>query len=167
MNKQSDHTIETLLHITHVINLLVAIQLELSQRMISHDRSKIHEPEDKLFANVIDKLKTTTYDSPEYHANLKAIAPAIEHHYQNNRHHPEHFEYGIDEMNLIDIVEMFCDWKAATYRHDDGNFRTSIDKNKIRFGMSEQLYQIFVNSIPMIEKYDNWKDIKSQSEFVN
>lgn len=31
-------------------------------------------------------------------------------------------------MNLIDIVEMFCDWKAASERQLDGNLLKSIEK---------------------------------------
>jgi len=45
------------------------------------------------------------------------MKPAIEHHYKNNRHHPEHFNNGIDEMNLVDLIELLCDWKAASERN--------------------------------------------------
>jgi hypothetical protein len=37
------------------------------------------------------------------------MAPALKHHYENNRHHPEHFKNNIDDMNLIDLIEMLCD----------------------------------------------------------
>ena len=46
-------------------------------------------------------------------------------------------------MNLIDIVEMICDWKAATLRHNDGNLLKSVEINAKRFGMDDQLKQIF------------------------
>jgi len=44
------------------------------------------------------------------------MKPALEHHYALYRHHPEHFQNGIDDMNLIDLVEMFADWKASSER---------------------------------------------------
>jgi hypothetical protein len=42
---------------------------------------------------------------------------------------------------------MFCDWKAATQRMHDGNIRKSLEINKERFEMSEQLYKIFENTV--------------------
>jgi len=53
----------------------------------------------------------------------------------------------VSYMNLIDVIEMFCDWKAATLRHADGDILNSIKINKKRFGMSEQLCRILINTI--------------------
>ena len=78
--------------------------------------------------------------------NLKKVAHIIAYHYENNRHHPEHFENGINDMTLVDLVEMFCDWKAATERHPSGNLLSSISINGKRFNMSAQLEQIFRNT---------------------
>lgn len=50
-------------------------------------------------------------------------------------------------MTLMDLVEMICDWKAATERHDDGDIRKSIELNQGRFGYSDELKQIFLNTI--------------------
>lgn len=33
----------------------------------------------------------------------------LDHHYQNNDHHPEHFELGINGMNLLQLLEMLAD----------------------------------------------------------
>jgi hypothetical protein len=49
-------------------------------------------------------------------------------------------------MTLVDIVEMFCDWKAAVRRHKDGDLETSINVNKDRFNISEQLTNVLRNS---------------------
>jgi hypothetical protein len=79
---------------------------------------------------------------------LRDMKPALDHHYANNRHHPEHFgEEGIDGMNLFDVLEMFIDWTASTRRHADGDIAKSIEINKKRFGMSDQLAQIFRNTV--------------------
>ena len=74
------------------------------------------------------------------------MKPILDHHYKNNRHHPEYHKNGIDDMNLIDLVEMFCDWLAATKRHADGDIMKSIKHNKDRFKMNEQLVKIFENT---------------------
>lgn len=54
-------------------------------------------------------------------------------------------------MNLLDIIEMFCDWKAATMRHNDGNLEKSIQHNSARFNLSPELTQIFINSMSIVE----------------
>lgn len=88
-----------------------------------------------------------TYGSEEYQACLKAIKPALDHHYANNCHHPEHYKNGVDDMDFIDLVEMIADWKAATKRHNDGNILKSLEKNKERFHISDQLNNILMNTV--------------------
>ena len=53
----------------------------------------------------------------------------------------------LNDMNLIDLLEMFCDWVAASERHNDGNIVNSIEFNKDRFKMSEQLVSVFKNTV--------------------
>ena len=64
---------------------------------------------------------------------LEALKPALDIHYANNRHHPEHFPKGIRGMDLLDLLEMICDWKASSERHADGNIFNSIEVNQKRF----------------------------------
>ena len=54
-------------------------------------------------------------------------------------------------MNLIDIIEMLCDWKAATMRHNDGNIYKSIDLNQKRFKYSNELKDIFINTAKYLD----------------
>ena len=77
---------------------------------------------------------------------------ALQHHYAANRHHPEHFTKGIDDMTLIDIIEMLCDWKAASLRQNDGNLLKSIEINAQRFGYDDQLKRIFINTAKLLEE---------------
>ena len=53
----------------------------------------------------------------------------------------------VDGMNLLDIVEMFADWKAATERYNDGDLRKSLEINAKRFKLSPQLYSVLKNTI--------------------
>ena len=134
-------------HIDEVRNLIQTMIYELNSRLIHHDESKLESPEREIFDEYTPKLKSTTYGSDEYKGYLKEMKVALDHHYANNRHHPEHFENGIKDMNLIDIIEMFCDWKAATMRHDDGDIFKSIDHNQEkRFHYTDELKSIFVNT---------------------
>lgn len=141
----------TLEHINNVdANLQIMIQ-QLIVRSANHDQSKLLNPEKPIFDLVTDKLKHSTYGSDEYKERLKEMKPALDHHYANNRHHPEHFENGIDGMNLIDLIEMFCDWKAATLRHADGDIIKSIEINAKRFNISPQLKQILQNTVSLLD----------------
>ena len=77
---------------------------------------------------------------------------AIDHHYANCRHHPEHFAKGINEMTLVDLIEMLADWKAASERQNNGNILKSIEMNAQRFGYDDQLKQILLNTVRMLEE---------------
>lgn len=149
---ESECQLETLRHIENVRKYIKFITDKLTERGIEHDRSKLESPELETFTEFTAKLSETTYGSDEYNANLKAMEPALQHHYANNRHHPEHFANGVNDMNLIDIVEMLCDWKAASLRHNDGNLLKSVELNATRFGYGDQLKQILINTAKLFEE---------------
>lgn len=149
--EQQATNFETFRHIEMVRNLINRVIVELLKRGQKHDQSKLADPEVSLFTKYTLKLKGTTYGSPEYEACREQLKPALMHHYAKNRHHPEHFKNGIDDMNLVDLLELFIDWKSASTRHHDGNIRKSIEHNADRFGMSPQLVKIFENSIELVE----------------
>ena len=141
-----DSAIDTLLHIKRVNELLINFAKELSERATMHDNSKLVDPEKSLFDEFTPKLKGTTYGSQQYKEYLSSLKVALDNHYSKNSHHPEHYENGVDGMDLLDIVEMFMDWKAAGERHADGSIFKSIEFNKDRFRLSPQLVEIFKNT---------------------
>lgn len=49
-------------------------------------------------------------------------------------------------MNLIDVIEMLADWKAATLRHADGDLAASIETNVSRFSITEQTHRLLLNT---------------------
>ncbi len=194
-------------HTDNVLKLLERMAEYLNYRGLSHDLSKNFDPEKKGFIKMIDNLKDLTYGSKEYFDTLKANKNVIDSHYEENRHHPEYFDYvwntycpicgkyyqwthgdkgdaqntyecrecvpipgltdstvtekcwdedgtSISKMNIIDVIEMFCDWYAAVAKHKDGSFFKSIKVNSKRFKMSKQLEAIFMNSIRLISDID-------------
>jgi hypothetical protein len=143
---------QTMQHIARVQHFLHAIAIELLRRAELHDQSKLASPEVESFTEHTAALKALDYGSPEYNEQLKKLGPALVHHYAKNRHHTEHWPNGINDMNIVDVVEMLCDWKAATERHDSGNLRQSIEHNAGRYHIDHQLTQIFKNSIDLFEK---------------
>ncbi len=141
---------QTMLHIARVRELLGKMIVELLHRGDIHDQSKLASPEVELFTEWTPRLAACDYDSPEYHGMKAKLQPALDHHYANNRHHPEHHKRGIRDMNLLDLLEMFCDWKAASERHNTGNIRKSIEVNGRRFAMPPELIEIFENSVDLL-----------------
>lgn len=142
---------QTRIHILMVRAYIEQIRESLNLRGRSHDATKLESPEVEVFDEYTEKLAGVTYGSREYKAFLKEMKPALAHHYLINRHHPEHYDRGVSGMNLIDIVEMFCDWMAAAKRHDDGDIRRSIEVNRVRFSISAQLIDVFNNTVKALE----------------
>jgi len=138
---------ETWEHINRVQNLLSILITDILHRSLRHDKSKLSQPEVSVFAEYTKKLANSEYGGEEYNKNLEFMNVALVHHYLGNRHHPEHFTTGIDEMNLVDLMEMLCDWRAAVERMKDGDIDKSLEYNKKRFNISDQLYKILKNTI--------------------
>ncbi len=151
ISEKHDSRSETLAHIREVQRNLGLVTSDLARRAMVHDQSKLESPEVEIFDEFTSKLKGTTYGSDQYKALLAAMKPALDHHYAHNSHHPEFHAQGIKGMSLLDILEMLCDWGAACKRHDDGSIRRSIEINQKRFGYSDELKQILLNTLPVIE----------------
>jgi hypothetical protein len=149
--KEKAVNFETMLHIMQVQKLLHQTSIELIRRAEAHDATKMHSPELEIFVEYTSKLADCTFGSAEYQRFLQDMKPALEHHYAHNRHHPEHFPNGINDMTLIDVIEMLCDWVAASHRHRDGDAQKSLERSKARFEISDQLYRILENTLEILD----------------
>jgi len=157
---------KTMVHINNVITLMIDIVKKLMDRALVHDKSKILDPELAIFAEYTDKLAKCTYGSEEYKQYLEEMKPALDHHYAYNRHHPEFHTDGIGGMNLLDLIEMLCDWKAATLRHNDGDIKRSIEINSKRFNIDFQLKNILLNTVVLFDekKLETQRDENSKGK---
>jgi hypothetical protein len=136
---------DTLDHIAKVEGYLSLIAHELRARGAAHDASKLQEPELSGYAGLSEALQGLTYGTDEYRAAFAPFKGIIKHHYEHNRHHPECWPGGVNDMSLLDIIEMLCDWKAASER-GGGDFAESIRVSCKRFGIDPQLGLIFANT---------------------
>ena len=161
----SESKFKTMRHIETVRNYLGSVVKELLARAESHDQSKLQSPEVEIFEIYTPKLRRCTHGSEEYKGYLKEMQVALDHHYFANRHHPEYFMVGpeyngpwvqssLERMTLIDLVEMLCDWKAATLRHADGDIMQSVNQNQERFGYSDELRMILANTARWLNATD-------------
>lgn len=142
---------KTMRHMETVRNHLNAVIKELLSRSEQHDQSKLEPEEINGFTEYTGKLRGCTYGSEEYKEHLKGLKPSLDHHYKLNSHHPEHFENGIQDMTLLDVIEMICDWKSSTMRHANGDIFESIELNQKRFNYSDEMKQILINTAKWIE----------------
>ncbi len=134
-------------HIARVQKLIGKACTSLVLRAYVHDKSKLESPEAEVFEEFTSKLAGSTYGSEEYEGFRAAMKPALDHHYAHNSHHPEHWPDGIYGMSLLDLLEMVCDWKAATERHDNGDILKSVEINQKRFGYDDGLKKIILNTV--------------------
>lgn len=126
-------------HIDTFIQLLI-------RRAENHDKSKLEEPELSWWKEM-DKEPRYPYGSEEYKQKIKRWNKVFKHHYQYNRHHPEHYEYGVSEMTLIDIVEMMCDWLGYKDTTTVTEALKVCDDQMARYNISEELRQIIFNTL--------------------
>lgn len=144
--KMYDSTNDTKEHIRNVHFFIDQIRKNLFNRRECHDFSKLQSPEKEMFDRFTPLLRDLQYGSPEYKQALVDMGPALDHHYEHNSHHPEHWENGIEDMSLLDLIEMLADWKAAGMRHKTGSLMDSLERNKVRFDISDPVYKILVNT---------------------
>lgn len=139
-----DSTEDTLRHIQRVQDLLNAFATALIRRGEMHDQSKlgpVEKPARDNYPPDFEHRYGTPRDCPV------ALRSAFERHHATNSHHPEFYgEAGVSGMDLLDLVEMFFDWKAAgePYRYD--TFSASLEINRNRFALDPQLVAIFKNT---------------------
>ncbi len=87
----------------------------LRQRAIVHDNSKINNRSELIALSKIINDKSTLRDSSVPISSI--MRDAIQLHWQNNSHHPEHYKNVVD-MSKIDIMEMCCDWHARSMQYN-------------------------------------------------
>jgi len=130
-----------------VVKLLSPIIQELIQRASVHDDSKFEDDEFPGYVKAKEEFKNVQYGTEEYNELRKKFAGPIGTHYKKNRHHPEFHPNGIEDMNLLDLLEMLVDWKAASLRdRDGGSIEKSIRVSAEKYQISPQLIKILENT---------------------
>lgn len=150
---------ETQAHIDRVRHFIHEARANLEERAYRHDASKLVSPEVEAFDIATPKLANLVYGSPEYKQSTDDLGPALEHHYAVNDHHPQHFENGVRGMSLMALIEMLCDWRAASergkQRTDDpekvATFESGLAYQQERFGYSDELAEILRNTARELE----------------
>lgn len=133
-------------HISRVrkhINTFIELLLK---RAMNHDKSKLEEPEFSWWKEM-DKEPRYPYGSEEYKQKIKRWDKVFKHHYKYNRHHPEHYDYGVSEMTLVDIVEMMCDWLGYKDTITISEALKVCDEQMKRYNIPDGVRQIIFNTL--------------------
>lgn len=147
MDTEFNVLFEWLEHRNNVSVNLDDIIYELKKRSKLHDLSKLNEIEFDSFVQTRPKFEKCDYCSKEYQECIVEIQPAINHHYGDNRHHPEHYRNGFSDMNLIDILEMLADWRAASKRSPNLDFKDSLSTCFEKYKISDDMQRHVINTL--------------------
>jgi len=153
MSDKYDCTADVVKHKGKVEYWLKDFAQQLTDRARIHDDSKLREPEKSIFDAWTPNLRRVQFGGDEYKQALTAMGEGLKHHYENNRHHPEHYPNGLNDMTIVDLIEMFCDWIAAA---EEKKSSIDIAYLSVRFGIGPQLAEIFITTLREI---DFWNEV--------
>lgn len=111
----------------------------LEMRGNDHDKSKFFSPEKDGYIWLTwwhaCKNNNTTFNYTDEIQNL--VIDACKHHLAGNLHHPESHN-NPNDMLLIDMVEMVCDWTAMSQEYGKKNCLEWVHNNIAKWGFSEE-----------------------------
>ena len=95
----------------------------------------------------MDREPRYQYGTKEYYDKMNRWKKFFIHHYAQNRHHPDHYSNGIDDMNLIDVAEFLADivsYYEVLQAHDGEKVLNDQEK---RFQINGQLRNVLSNTL--------------------
>lgn len=133
-------------HINRVRKWIGKFSSILFIRGINHDKSKLCEPELSLWKKM-DEEPRYPYGTPKYKEKLNRYKEVFQHHYMHNKHHPEHWSGYYCDMDLMDVIEMLCDWLG--YKEDITLKEAEIlvDQQCERYGFNDTFRHLLYNTL--------------------
>lgn len=132
-------------HRDNIRTALKNVSQRLEKRGLRHDLSKFKEDEAEGFVRINKTARNYEYGSDEYEESMakeKGENGCITLHFSRNRHHPDYHE-STSDMSFIDIVEMVCDWWAATQTYGTNTLEEKLPELKKQGDFTEgQLWLI-------------------------
>jgi len=147
MNVELDFLCDTIVHVSEVAENLEICASNLRQRGHAHDRTKFQPMEFDAFVSTREKLKRAKFGAPEQQECVDTIRQAVDHHHANNQHHVQYYSDGIKDMSLLDILEMICDWRAATRRNSESRFKGFLEVAIKKYNISPELEKIIQTTL--------------------
>jgi hypothetical protein len=144
-----EHVSETMLHKSFVIQACLKmarylknngeedLALFILRRSNIHDNSKLIGPELELLASLYGNQESFVNPTVQLSDSQREI---IEMHWENNRHHPEHFDE-ILKMSELDIIEMCCDWYARSLQYGTDFIDFIKTRQETRFHFPDDMFE--------------------------
>jgi len=144
-------------HRRRVFEYMARLSQEVMRRGNEHDQSKYSDEEYPIYVESTAEFSKYPFGSEGYYRTKEKMKSAIDHHYKHNRHHPEHHPNGIDDMNLVDIMELLMDWKSATLNHPEmlGDILKSVEMGAEKYNIPPTLKKIMLNTLRDFDLLDN------------
>jgi hypothetical protein len=138
LSRYFNRTIEHIHRVQKNMLLLVtkyADQLELSEEqcrqaienVLRHDASKFSVVQFRPYVELTEFyhqrriLKNEAYQYPP--GTQAEVDKAVQHHYENENHHPERFGNGIGKYDKLEAIETACDLQAMAQEFNEGTCR--------------------------------------------
>lgn len=158
---------DTRQHQQYVAGYMIECAKRLLDRATKHDASKLAEPEISHYINPVFHLNTekVEFGSERYKELTAQMGKGWDHHKTHNDHHIEFFEpYSVQTLNdpikamdLFCIIEMICDWIAASKRRGN-NPSEALDYLKKKYQFDEQLEAVIRNTLAIMERSNGKND---------
>ena len=130
--------------------LLLAPQVDFAEELIArsevHDASKFGDEERIPYIWLTEfhrcRRSGTSFRYPP--GMQFQVDEAIAHHMRSNRHHPE-FHADPNDMTMVDLTEMVCDWTAMAleFGQEDGSARSWADRtigSRVHFNKDNEAF---------------------------
>jgi hypothetical protein len=147
-NKACLYVKYNLIHKFWILCYSFKLAWKIIKRGFLHDLSKFSGIEWKFFSrHSFENYPHVGYGETYLQHLQTTVKEAIDHHYELNDHHPEHYKNGIRDMKFDAFIEMYLDWLAATRANPHNTLSEVLKTNKDRFKIDDQLYEVMCNGI--------------------
>ena len=130
---------------------LSTVARELISRGRTHDNSALGSPEIEVYHRFFLEYQKYKIGDPRKDEVFTQMAEAIGHHFQYNDHHPEHFENGINDMDLIRLMQFTADIMSWSEQEQIDIFEI-LPMIRDKCGMTDQVYNLICNTITEIKR---------------
>ncbi len=162
--KELFYEADTRKHQQLVAERLITCAKRLLDKAVEHDASKFSDTEKKHYIEPVWELNTkdVEFGSDDYKRLTAMMGDGWAHHCFHNSHHPENVQLTMPEfsgdpfsgMDLFDLMEMLCDWIAASKRRGNSP-HLAFAQMEEKFGLSHQTRCILGNTLGLLERLGN------------
>lgn len=103
-----------------------------------------------LYKEAVYAMKGLEFGTPEYNKVRPLLDQGFKLHSEVNPHHPEYYDNGVNDMDLLVFAEMIIDWCAAAIARGFKFKMSSVDNHAKRFNMDDEVLDIIKKNIELI-----------------